>query len=526
MAKEITFDLDVRDSLKKGVDKLANAVKVTLGPKGRNVIIQRSYGPPQITKDGVTVAKEITLSNPIENMGAQMVKEVASNTNESAGDGTTTATVLAQAIVAEGLKNVSAGVNPLDLKKGIDAAVTNIVSIVKESAIKVNGDYNKIKQIATISANNDDAIGSLISIAMEKVKSEGVITVEEAKGMETSVELIEGMTIDRGYLSPHFVNNRFKMSTDMLNPFILIYDGKISSMNDLIPILEEVVKTKRPLMIIAEDVDGEALSSLVMSNMSGAISVCAIKAPGFGDERSDILEDIAILTGGTLISSEKGLSLEDADLDMLGSCDKIVTDKDGTVLMSGHGDKKDVDDRVLQLNEQTSSSNEYGAEKLQSRIAKICGAVAVLYVGAVSEVELKEKKDRVDDALAATRAAMEEGIVPGGGVAILRAAQVASKCVYSKEESLGAAIIIKAIQVPIENILNNAGLDARVIINDILQGKGDYGFNAKTEEYENLLESGIIDPAKVVRVSLENAASVAGMILTTECAITDIENEV
>jgi chaperonin GroEL len=519
MAKEITFNIDARNALKNGVDKLANAVKVTLGPKGRNVVIQRIHGNPYITKDGVSVAKEITLQDPIENMGAQMVKEVASNTNDLAGDGTTTATVLAQALIQEGLKNVTAGSDPLELKKGIDAAVKRIISEVQSSSIKVNGDYDRIRQIATISANNDATIGALIATAMEKVKSEGVITVEEAKGMETSVDLIEGMTIDRGYLSPHFVNNPSKMSVEMANPHILLYDGKISVMNDLLPILEQVSQDRNPVMIIAEDVDGEALSSLVMNNMSGVISACAIKAPGFGDERAEMLEDLAVLTNGTVISENKGLDLASATIDMLGSCDKITTDRDGTVIMNGHGN---VDDRIKQLNQQISSVNEYNAEKLQSRIAKMSGGVAVLYVGAPSETEMREKKDRVDDALAATRAAMEEGIAPGGGVAILRAAQKAYAKGFNSEESLGASIVKKAIEIPLHNILSNAGLQSQVIINNILSGKKDYGFNVKTEKYENLLKSGIIDPSKVVRVSLENAASVAGMILTTECVLNEI----
>jgi chaperonin GroEL len=526
MAKEITFDINARNALKAGVNKLADAVRVTLGPKGRNVVIQRKYEAPYITKDGVSVAREVVLKDPIENIGAQMVKEVANNTNESAGDGTTTATVLAQAIINEGLKNVAAGSNPLDLKKGIDIAVKEIIERVNKNSIKINGDYDKIKQIATISANNDKDIGALIATAMKKVKSEGVITVEEAKGVETSVELVEGMTLDRGYLSPHFVNNTSKMTVEMLNPYILLCDSKISMMDDLIPVLEQVSKQRTPILIIAEDVDGEALSSLVMNKISGVIDVCAIKAPSFGDEKNEILEDIAILTGATLISKDKGLNLPATTLDMLGKCDKIVTDKDGTVIMSGHGDKKDIKKRISQLNKQISENNSYGAEKLQSRIAKMSGGVAVLYVGATTEVELKEKKDRVDDALAATRAAMEEGIVPGGGVAILRASQdVTNNVKFKKEHSLGASIITKAVQVPLENILDNAGLPSQVIINNILSEKDDYGFNAKTEKYENLLKSGIIDPAKVVRVSLENAASVAGMLLTTECVLNEIEDK-
>jgi chaperonin GroEL len=519
MAKEITFNIDARNALKNGVDKLANAVKVTLGPKGRNVVIQRIHGNPYITKDGVSVAKEITLKDPIENMGAQMVKEVASNTNDLAGDGTTTATVLAQAIIAEGLKNVTAGASPLDLKKGIDVVVSDLVKEVKKSSVKVNEDYNLIKQIATISANNDDEIGSLISVAMEKVKSEGVITVEEAKGMETSVDLIEGMTIDRGYLSPHFVNNPSKMSVEMTEPHILLYDGKISVMNDLLPILEQASQDRKPIMIIAEDVDGEALSSLVMNNMSGVISVCAIKAPGFGDERAEILEDLAVLTNGTVISENKGLDLASATIEMLGSCDKITTDRDGTVIMNGHGN---VDDRIKQLNQQISSVNEYSAEKLQSRIAKMSGGVAVLYVGAPTEVEMREKKDRVDDALAATRAAMEEGIVPGGGIALLRASKIINDKDYAKEHILGRDIVLNAIKIPLKTILLNAGLNAEVIISTLECMQNSEGYNVKTEKYEDLIKTGVIDPAKVVRVSLENAASVAGMILTTECVLNEI----
>jgi chaperonin GroEL len=519
MAKEITFNIDARNALKNGVDKLANAVKVTLGPKGRNVVIQRIHGNPYITKDGVSVAKEITLKDPIENMGAQMVKEVASNTNDLAGDGTTTATVLAQAIIAEGLKNVTAGASPLDLKKGIDVVVSDLVKEVKKSSVKVNEDYNLIKQIATISANNDDEIGSLISVAMEKVKSEGVITVEEAKGMETSVDLIEGMTIDRGYLSPHFVNNPSKMSVEMTEPHILLYDGKISVMNDLLPILEQASQDRKPIMIIAEDVDGEALSSLVMNNMSGVISVCAIKAPGFGDERVEILEDLAVLTNGTVISENKGLDLASATIEMLGSSDKITTDRDGTVIMNGHGN---VDDRIKQLNQQISSVNEYSAEKLQSRIAKMSGGVAVLYVGAPTEVEMREKKDRVDDALAATRAAMEEGIVPGGGIALLRASKIINDKDYAKEHILGRDIVLNAIKIPLKTILLNAGLNAEVIISTLECMQNSEGYNVKTEKYEDLIKTGVIDPAKVVRVSLENAASVAGMILTTECVLNEI----
>lgn len=525
MAKEITFNIDARDALKKGVDKLSEAVKVTLGPKGRNVVIQRSYGAPYITKDGVSVAKEIVLKDPIENMGAQMVKEVANNTNDSAGDGTTTATVLAQAIVSEGIKNVTAGANPLDLKRGIDKAVDQLVSKIKDSSEKVGSNYKLIEQIATISANNDPTIGALIAAAMKKVKSEGVITVEEAKGIETSVELIEGMQIDRGYLSPHFVNNPAKLSVEMLNPYILLYDGKISIMNDLIPILEEISKDRASLMIIAEDVEGEALSNLVMNNLNGVINVCAIKAPGFGDERNEILEDLAILTGGTVISRDKGLLLENTTLDMLGSCDKIITDRDGSIIMGGNGAKSEVKDRILQLNEQIDAVNEYGAEKLQSRIAKMSGGVAVLYVGASSELEMKEKKDRIDDALAATRAAMEEGIVPGGGVALLRAIQETKDFTYNQDEILGVNILMKATEAPLRCMLENAGLDASVIINEIKLGEHEYGygFNAKTEVFEDLIKAGVIDPAKVVRVALENAASVAGMILTTECVLNEIE---
>ena len=525
MAKNIIFDTESRDALKKGVDALANAVKVTLGPKGRNVVIGKSFGGPHITKDGVTVAKEIELENTTENIGAQMVKEVASNTNDSAGDGTTTATVLAQAIISEGLKNVAAGANPMDIKKGIDKAVKVIISDINSQSQKVGNSYEKIEQIGTISANNDQIIGALIAEAMKKVKTEGVITVEEAKGTETHVEVVEGMQFDRGYLSPYFITDADKMETNMENPFILIYDKKISAMKDLLPVLELTAKSGRPLVIIAEDVDGEALSTLVVNKIRGALKVCAVKAPGFGDRRKEMLEDIAILTNGTVISEERGYKLESTTLEMLGSSEKISVDKDNTTIVNGAGKKDTIKARVNQIKAQIETTNsEYDKEKLQERLAKLAGGVAVLYVGAPTEVEMKEKKDRVDDALAATRAAVEEGIVPGGGVAIVRATEKLSTLKGdNNDEQTGINIITRAAEEPLRQIVENAGLEGSVIVAKVREGKNDFGFNAKTETFEHLYKAGVIDPAKVVRVALENAASVAGMLLTTECVIEDIK---
>ena len=527
MAKEITFDIESRDALKRGVDALANAVKVTLGPKGRNVVIGKSFGGPTITKDGVTVAKEIELEDAIENMGAQMVKEVASNTNDLAGDGTTTATVLAQAIITSGLKNVAAGANPMDVKRGIDKAVKMLIEDIKSQAKKVGNSYDKIEQIASISANNDNVIGSLIAEAMKKVKTEGVITVEEAKGTETHVEVVEGMQFDRGYLSPYFITDADKMEANMENPFILIYDKKISAMKDLLPILEQTAKAGRPLVIIAEDVDGEALSTLVVNKIRGALKVSAVKAPGFGDRRKAMLEDIAILTNGTVVSEERGFKLESTTLEMLGSAEKITIDKDNTTLVNGAGDSNTIKARVNQIKAQIeSTSSDYDKEKLQERLAKLAGGVAVLYVGAPTEVEMKEKKDRVDDALAATRAAVEEGIVPGGGVAIVRATDKLAKLKGDNDdEQTGINIITRAAEEPLRQIVENAGLEGSVIVAKVREGKNDFGFNAKTEVYENLYKAGVIDPAKVVRVALENAASVAGMLLTTECVIAEIKED-
>ena len=527
MAKNITFDIESRDALKRGVDALANAVKVTLGPKGRNVVIGKSFGGPIITKDGVTVAKEIELEDAIENMGAQMVKEVASNTNDLAGDGTTTATVLAQAIITSGLKNVAAGANPMDVKRGIDKAVKVLIEDIKSQAKKVGNSYDKIEQIASISANNDNVIGSLIADAMKKVKTEGVITVEEAKGTETHVEVVEGMQFDRGYLSPYFITDADKMEANMENPFILIYDKKISAMKDLLPILEQTAKAGRPLVIIAEDVDGEALSTLVVNKIRGALKVSAVKAPGFGDRRKAMLEDIAILTNGTVVSEERGFKLESTTLEMLGSAEKITIDKDNTTIVNGAGDSNTIKARVNQIKAQIeSTTSDYDKEKLQERLAKLAGGVAVLYVGAPTEVEMKEKKDRVDDALAATRAAIEEGIVPGGGVAIVRATDKLAKLKGDNDdEQTGINIITRAAEEPLRQIVENAGLEGSVIVAKVRDGKGDFGFNAKTEVYENLYKAGVIDPAKVVRVALENAASVAGMLLTTECVIAEIKED-
>jgi len=527
MAKEITFDIESRDALKRGVDALANAVKVTLGPKGRNVVIGKSFGGPIITKDGVTVAKEIELEDATENMGAQMVKEVASNTNDLAGDGTTTATVLAQAIITSGLKNVAAGANPMDVKRGIDKAVKVLIEDIKSQAKKVGNSYDKIEQIASISANNDNVIGTLIAEAMKKVKTEGVITVEEAKGTETHVEVVEGMQFDRGYLSPYFITDADKMEANMENPFILIYDKKISAMKDLLPILEQTAKSGRPLVIIAEDVDGEALSTLVVNKIRGALKVSAVKAPGFGDRRKAMLEDIAILTNGTVVSEERGFKLESTTLEMLGSAEKITIDKDNTTIVNGAGDTNSIKARVNQIKAQIeSTSSDYDKEKLQERLAKLVGGVAVLYVGAPTEVEMKEKKDRVDDALAATRAAVEEGIVPGGGVAIVRATDKLAKLKGDNDdEQTGINIITRAVEEPLRQIVENAGLEGSVIVAKVREGKNDFGFNAKTEIYENLYKAGVIDPAKVVRVALENAASVAGMLLTTECVIAEIKED-
>ena len=527
MAKNITFNTDARDSLKKGVDALANAVKVTLGPKGRNVVIDKKFGGPSITKDGVTVAKEIELEDAMENMGAQMVKEVASKTADIAGDGTTTATVLAQAIVNAGLKNVAAGANPMDLKRGIDKAVNEIVKNINKISQEVGSSYDKIEQVASISANNDNVIGSLIAEAMKKVKTEGVITVEEAKGTETNVEVVEGMQFDRGYLSPYFITDPDKMETELESPYILLYDKKISSMKDLLPILEQTAQGGKPLMIIAEDVDGEALSTLVVNKLRGALKVAAVKAPGFGDRRKAMLEDIAILTNATVVSEERGFKLESTSIDMLGTCEKVVIDKDNTTIVNGSGDKNDIKARVNQIKSQIeSSTSDYDKEKLQERLAKLAGGVAVLYVGAASEVEMKEKKDRVDDALAATRAAVEEGIVPGGGIAIIRAAKTLSKVKGDNDdEQTGINIIERAVEEPIRQIVENAGLEGSVVVSKIKDGKDDFGFNAKNEKYENMLKAGIIDPAKVVRVALENASSVAGMLLTTECVISEIPSK-
>jgi chaperonin GroL len=527
MAKDILFNLDARDGLKKGVDALSNAVKVTLGPKGRNVVIEKSYGAPQITKDGVTVAKEIELTDPIENMGAQLVKEVASKTNDLAGDGTTTATVLAQSIVNTGLRNVIAGANPMDLKRGIDKAVKAVVASLQAQAVKVDGNNEKIKQVATISANNDSTIGALIAEAMGKVKQEGVITVEDAKGIETYVDVVEGMQFDRGYISPYFVTNTEKMEAVYENPYILIYDKKISVMKDLLPLLEQALQTGRALIIIAEDIDGEALATLVVNRLRGSLKVAAVKAPGFGDRRKEMLEDIAILTGGTVISEEKGYRLEDAKLQMLGQADKVSITKDNTTIVNGHGAKEDIQARAAQIKAQiATTTSDYDREKLQERLAKIAGGVAVIYVGAASEVEMKEKKDRVEDALAATRAAIEEGIIPGGGVGFIRAiAALRNLKGENEDETTGMCIIKRALEEPLRQIVENAGLEGSVIVDRVKKGKDDYGFNARTETYENLFETGVIDPAKVSRVALENAASIAGMLLTTECVISNHKEE-
>ena len=527
MAKDIKFDIDARDAIKRGVDALANAVKVTLGPKGRNVIISKSFGAPQVTKDGVTVAKEIELEDALENMGAQMVKEVASKTNDLAGDGTTTATVLAQAIVKEGLKNVAAGANPMELKRGIDQAVGAIVKDLEKQSTKVGNSSEKIKQVASISANNDDAIGSLIAEAFGKVGKEGVITVEEAKGTETYVDVVEGMQFDRGYLSPYFVTDSEKMQAELENPMILLYDKKVSNMKDLLPILEPVAQQGKSLLIVAEDVEGEALATLVVNKLRGALKIAAVKAPGFGDRRKAMLEDIAILTGGTVIAEERGFTLENATIDMLGTAETVTIDKDNTTIVNGAGKKTDIQARVGQIKAQIeTTTSDYDKEKLQERLAKLAGGVAVLYVGAASEVEMKEKKDRVDDALHATRAAVEEGIVAGGGVAFVRAKKVLEKVTTnSLDETTGVQIVAKAIESPLRTIVENAGGEGSVVINKVMEGKANYGYNAKRDAYVDMLKAGIIDPKKVTRIALENAASVAGMILTTECALVDIKED-
>lgn len=523
MAKEILFEMEARDRLKKGVDQLANAVKVTLGPKGRNVVIDKSFGGPQITKDGVTVAKEIELEDPFENMGAQMVKQVASKTNDDAGDGTTTATVLAQAIINVGLKNVTAGANPMDLKRGIDKAVKRVIESIKEQSREIGDDNSKIRQVAAISANNDNMIGDLIGEAMAKVKNEGVITIEEAKGTDTTVEIVEGMQFDRGYISAYFITDTEKMETVMENPFILIYDKKVSTMKDLMPVLEPAVQTGRPLLIIAEDVESEALATLVVNRLRGNLKIAAVKAPGFGDRRKEMLEDIAILTGGIAISEEKGMRLETATLDMLGRCEKIVINKDNTTIVNGIGDKESIQARVNQIKAQMEvTTSDYDREKLQERLAKLAGGVAVIYVGAASEVEMKEKKDRMEDALSATRAAVAEGIIPGGGVALIRAIDdLADLKGDNDDEEIGMQIVKRAIEEPLRQIAENAGNEGSVVVQKVREGKGDYGFNARTEVYENLFNAGVIDPTKVTRVALENAASIAGMLLTTECVITE-----
>ncbi len=527
MAKDIKFDIEARDGLKRGVDALANAVKVTLGPKGRNVIISKAFGAPTVTKDGVSVAKEIELENPLENMGAQMVKEVASKTNDLAGDGTTTATVLAQAIVKEGLKNVAAGANPMDLKRGIDKAVTAIVADLDKQAQKVGNSSEKIKQVASISANNDDVIGDLIATAFGKVGKEGVITVEEAKGTDTYVDVVEGMQFDRGYLSPYFVTDADKMIADLENPYILLFDKKISNLQEILPILEPVAQSGRPLLIIAEDVDGQALATLVVNKLRGGLKIAAVKAPGFGDRRKAMLEDIAILTGGTVISEERGFSLENATLDLLGTAETVTVDKDNTTIINGSGSASNIKARVNQIKAQIgTTTSDYDKEKLQERLAKLAGGVAVLYVGAASEVEMKEKKDRVDDALHATRAAVEEGIVAGGGVALIRAKKVLEKLTAENlDEVTGIQIVARAIEAPLRIIVENAGGEGSVVINKVLEGKKDYGYDAKNDVYVDMFKAGIIDPKKVTRVALENAASVAGMILTTECALIDIKEE-
>jgi len=527
MAKLIYFDIDARNKMKKGVDTLANAVKVTLGPKGRNVVIEKKFGAPQVTKDGVTVAKEIELEDPIENMGAQMVKEVASKTGDIAGDGTTTATVLAQAIISEGLKNVAAGANPMDLKRGIDKAVSAVVGHLKKQSLEVGNNGDQIEQVAAVSANNDPAIGKLIAEAMAKVGKERVITVEEAKGTDTTVDVVEGMQFDRGYISPYFVTNSEKMEAELQSPYILIYDKKISAMKDILHILEKVAQSGRPLVIIAEDLDGEALATLVVNKLRGTIKVAAVKAPGFGDRRKEMLQDIAILTAGRVISEEQGYKLENADLTYLGSAASIVIDKDNTTIVGGSGEKDDIVSRVNQIKAQIEvTTSDYDREKLQERLAKLSGGVAVLYIGAATEVEMKEKKDRVDDALHATRAAVEEGIVPGGGVAFIRAiTSLEGLKGVNEDETTGIQIIRRAIEEPLRQIVINSGIEGSIVVQKIKEGKDDFGFNARTEIYENMLQAGVIDPTKVTRIALENAASIAGMLLTTDCVVADRPKE-
>jgi chaperonin GroEL len=527
MAKEIKFEIEARDLLKRGVDELANAVKVTLGPKGRNVILDKKFGAPQITKDGVTVAKDIELSDPFKNMGAQLVKEVASKTNDDAGDGTTTATVLAQSIISVGLKNVTAGANPMDLKRGIDKAVAAVVESLREQSQEIGDDFGKIENVAKISANGDETIGALIAEAMRKVKKEGVITVEESKGIDTYVDVVEGMQFDRGYISAYFVTNTEKMEAELDNPYILIYDKKISILKDMLPILEQTIQTGRPLLIVAEDIDSEALATLVLNRLRGSLKICAVKAPGFGDRRKEMLEDIAILTGGVVITEEKGLKLDGATLDMLGSAEKITVNKDNTVIVNGSGDKKAISSRVGQIKTQIeTTTSDYDREKLQERLAKLAGGVAVLYVGAPSEIEMKEKKDRVGDALSATRAAIEEGTVPGGGVAYVRAIDALENLKGENEdETTGVEIIKRAIEEPLRQIVENAGKEGAVVVQRVKEGKDDFGYNARTDVYENLYATGVIDPTKVTRIALEYAASIAGMFLTTECVITDKKEE-
>ncbi|MBQ5887719.1 MAG: chaperonin GroEL [Bacteroidaceae bacterium] len=523
MAKEILFNMDARDQLKKGVDELANAVKVTLGPKGRNVIIEKKFGAPHITKDGVSVAKEIELADAYMNTGAQLVKSVAAKTNDDAGDGTTTATLLAQAIITEGLRNVTAGANPMDLKRGIDKAVTKVVESIKEQSEEVGNDYDKIEQVASISANNDAEIGKLIADAMRKVSKDGVITIEEAKSRDTTIGVVEGMQFDRGYLSAYFITDTEKMECQMENPFILIYDKKITNLKDMLPILEPAVQTGRPLLIIAEDVESEALTTLVVNRLRTQLKICAVKAPGFGDRRKDMLEDIATLTGGIVISEEKGIKLEQATLEMLGTCGKVTVSKDNTTIVDGNGNKEAIDARVAQIKAQIAATkSDYDKEKLQERLGKLAGGVAVLYVGAASEVEMKEKKDRVDDALCATRAAIEEGIVPGGGVAYIRSIDsLEGISTVNEDEKTGVAIVKRAIEEPLRQIVANAGKEGAVVVQKVREGKGDYGYNARADVYENLFAAGVVDPAKVTRVALENAASIAGMFLTTECVIVE-----
>ena len=527
MAKDIKYDIEARDGIRRGVDALANAVKVTLGPKGRNVIISKSFGAPQVTKDGVTVAKEVELDDELENMGAQMVKEVASKTNDLAGDGTTTATVLAQAIVKEGLKNVAAGANPMDLKRGIDKAVAAITKDLEKQAKKVGNSSEKIQQVASVSSNNDTNIGELVAQAFDKVGKEGVITVEEAKGMDTYVDVVEGMQFDRGYLSPYFVTDADKMIADLENPYVLLFDKKIANLQEILPILEPVAQSSRPLLIIAEDVEGQALATLVVNKLRGGLKIAAVKAPGFGDRRKAMLEDISILTGGTVISEERGFSLENADLSMLGTAETITIDKDNTTIVNGSGKSSDIKARVNQIKAQIeTTTSDYDKEKLQERLAKLSGGVAVLYVGAASEVEMKEKKDRVDDALNATRAAVEEGIVAGGGVALVRTIDVLDKLTTDNlDELTGIQIVARAIESPLRIIVENAGGEGSVVINKVMEGKKDFGYDAKSEKYVDMMKAGIIDPKKVTRIALENAASVAGMILTTECALVDIKEE-